>query len=114
MTSPARQGVAHRQWRCAMRLRERRGQLGLTQAEVADRLVCMGVDITNRTLSAMEHGRGVDVGRLPELAGALDCTITYLMGLTDDPHRWEPDHPLGPVSAEDARPAHLNWILGPT
>jgi hypothetical protein len=39
----------------------------------------------------MEHGQGLDVGRIPELAAALQCTVTYLLGLTMDPHRWEPD-----------------------
>ena len=40
---------------------------------------------------SLEHGAGLDVGKLPELARALDCTLTYLVGLTDDPGRWEPD-----------------------
>jgi hypothetical protein len=40
----------------------------------------------------MEHGQGIDVGRLPELAVALDCTVTFLLGLTSDPTRWVPDH----------------------
>ena len=66
---------------------ERRHTLGLTQRDVVDRLAGLGLATTNRTLSAMEHGQGVDVGRLPELAAALDCTVTYLLGLTADPHR---------------------------
>jgi hypothetical protein len=65
-----------------------------------------GVTLTNRTLSAMENGRGLDLGRLPELAAALDCTITYLVGLTGDPARWEPDVPLrrGTLGPATARP----------
>jgi transcriptional regulator with XRE-family HTH domain len=73
-------------------LRERRVELGLTQKQVVTRLGRVGVLTTNRALSSLEHGTGVDVAKLPELAIALDCTITYLLGLTDDPHQWEPDH----------------------
>jgi transcriptional regulator with XRE-family HTH domain len=80
-----------RHWVCALQLAERRRMLGLTQQDVVDRLADMGVAATNRSMSAMEHGQGLDVGRLPELAAALECTVTYLLGLTMDPHRWEPD-----------------------
>ena len=65
--------------------------LGLTQQDVVERLAGMGVAATNRSLSAMEHGQGLDVGRLPELAAALECSVTYLLGLTVEPDRWEPD-----------------------
>jgi transcriptional regulator with XRE-family HTH domain len=79
---------------CALQLAERRRMLGLTQQDVVDRLAGMGVASTNRSMSAMEHGQGLDVGRLPELATALECTVTYLLGLTMDPDRWEPDIPV--------------------
>lgn len=130
--------LAERHWICARRLRERRRALGLTQADVVTRMGGRGAFLTNRTLSAMENGRGLDLGRLPDLAAALDCTITYLVGLTADPARWEPDTPLsrpGPPAAapDDGQPAalpadhsqsatpagdgepaaHRNWILGP-
>jgi transcriptional regulator with XRE-family HTH domain len=130
--------LAERHWICAARLRERRRALGLTQADVATRMGDSGAGLTNRTVSAMENGRGLDLGRLPELAAALDCTITYLVGLTADPARWEPDTPLaghdgppgprapvaaGPSVRADPEPAvdasgdlpagHRNWILGP-
>src|SRR5512138_2211424 len=100
------------------RLRARRQQLGLTQKQLVSRLARRGIRTTNKTLSSFEHGAGVDVVRLPELAVALECTVTYLLGLTEDPARWEPDrHPT-------TRPAVLNspgvagrpdshWILGP-
>jgi hypothetical protein len=26
--------------------------------------------------------------RVPELAAVLDCTVSYLLGLTEDPARW--------------------------
>ena len=77
------QVLRERQWLCARRLRDRRRELGLTQCEVVERLAALGVESTNRTLSAIEHGQGVDIGRLPELAVALDCTVTYLLGLTE-------------------------------
>ncbi len=73
------------------RLRIRRSQLGLTQKQVVARLARIGVQTSNRALSGFEHGSGVDQGRLPELAVALDCTVTYLLGLTDNPANWVPD-----------------------
>jgi transcriptional regulator with XRE-family HTH domain len=84
--SPARD----RHWVCAQRIRERRLALGLTQREVVTRLERRGNQTTNRGLSAMENGRGLDLGLLPELAAALGCTVTYLLGLTPDPAAWEP------------------------
>lgn len=74
-----------------MRIIERRERLGLSQRDVIDRLAGLGATASNRALSAMEHGNGIDVGRLPELAIALECTITYLLGMTGQPQRWTPD-----------------------
>jgi transcriptional regulator with XRE-family HTH domain len=116
MVSTAHDLNRERHWVCARRLSQRRHDLGLTQCDVVDRLSALGVSATNRTLSAMEHGQGVDVGRLPELAVALDCTVTYLLGLTAEPRRWAPDETNGVVGADAAaqRPsAHGSWILGP-
>lgn len=73
------------------RLRDRRYALGLTQNHVVTRLEALGVRTTNRSLSGLEHGVGIGGCRLPELAAALDCTVTYLLGLTEDPSRWLPD-----------------------
>ena len=73
------------------RLRGRRRELGLTQKEVVARLRRIGVATSNKALSSLEHGAGLDVCKLPELARALDCTLTYLVGLNDDPASWEPD-----------------------
>lgn len=108
-----------RHWVCALQLAERRRMLGLTQQDVVERLAELGVSATNRSMSAMEHGQGLDVGRLPDLATALECTVTYLLGLTTDPYRWEPDEPTHPkhngrprtglsrfVPDEDPSPAH--------
>lgn len=87
------QTVAQRNLTCAIRIRERRRELGLTQAEVVDRVERHGSRLSNQALSAIENGRRLAVGRLPDLAAALDCTVTYLIGLTTDPLRWAPDQP---------------------
>ena len=82
---------SHRHHVVSERLRERRRDLGLTQKEVVSRLRGMGVTTTNKALSSLEHGAGLDVAKLPELACALECTLTWLVGLTDTPGRWQPD-----------------------
>jgi transcriptional regulator with XRE-family HTH domain len=82
---------SHRHHVVSERLRERRRDLGLTQKEVVSRLRRMGVTTTNKALSSLEHGAGLDVAKLPELACALECTLTWLVGLTDNPNRWQPD-----------------------
>ncbi len=76
---------AHRHLLISERLRLRRRELGLTQKEVVARLRRIGVVTTNKALSSLEHGAGLDVCKLPEIARALDCSLTYLVGLTDDP-----------------------------
>lgn len=91
MNTPMNDPARERHWACAQRMRERRLALGLTQRQVVGRLQQRGTRITNRALSVMENGRGPDVGLLPELAGSLDCTVTYLLGLAADPQSWRPD-----------------------
>lgn len=109
----------------SQRLRQRRRELGLTQKQVVSRLSRQGLRTTNKTLSCQEHGAGLDVAHISYLASALDCTTTYLLGLTDDPHGWEPDPMDGrwhrasePITVapepEQTSPARAgNWILGP-
>ena len=108
--------VAARHLLITQRLRERRDDLGLTQKQIVTRLARCGLQTTNRALSSLEHGSGLDVAKLPELAIALDCTVTYLLGLTDDPHSWLPAEPVpaapppaalrsAPPRAEPAAPA---------
>ncbi|MFC4783886.1 hypothetical protein ACT8ZV_05395 [Nocardioides sp. MAHUQ-72] len=120
---------AHRHLVVSERLRLRRRELGLTQKEVVSRLRRIGVVTTNKALSSLEHGAGLDVGKLPEIARALECSLTYLVGLTADPTSWEPDfeHWPGrrrgapaptapsPTRAAPAQPAPngLPPILGP-
>ena len=104
------------------RLRRRRRELGLTQMEVVGRLQGLGVNTSNKTVSSLERGAGLDLAKLPEIASALECTITYLVGLTDTPARWEPDDPAPPRREAAPRPeqddhhrpgSELPWILGP-
>lgn len=107
--------IAARHLFITQRLRLRRDELGLTQKQIVTRLARCGLHTTNRALSSLEHGAGIDVAKLPELARALDCTVTYLIGLTDDPHSWHPDSPADraseqaivapPVGAAPAEPA---------
>ena len=94
---------AHRHLLISERLRMRRRELGLTQKEVVARLRRIGVLTTNKALSSLEHGAGLDVCKLPEIARALDCSLTYLVGLTEDPQRWEPDG-IGWPTSETAPP----------
>jgi transcriptional regulator with XRE-family HTH domain len=116
------QTVAQRNLTCAIRIRERRRQLGLTQAEVVDRVNGQGSRLSNQALSAIENGRRLAVGRLPDLAAALECTVSYLLGLTADPDRWPPDDLREPAerpppgangSRGGATPPRRSWILGP-
>jgi transcriptional regulator with XRE-family HTH domain len=103
--------IAARHLLITQRLRQRRDDLGLTQKQIVTRLARCGLQTTNRALSSLEHGSGLDVAKLPELAIALDCTVTYLLGLTDDPHSWQPaespaePEPAAPPPAAVVRPA---------
>jgi transcriptional regulator with XRE-family HTH domain len=94
MTMTSDVDISTRHLLITQRLRQRRDELGLTQKQVVTRLGRCGLNTTNRALSSLEHGTGLDVAKLPGLAAALECTITYLLGLTDDPHRWSPDEDL--------------------
>ncbi len=96
---------AHRHLLISERLRQRRRELGLTQKEVVARLRRIGVVTTNKALSSLEHGAGLDVCKLPEIARALDCSLTYLVGLTDDPTSWEPDFEHWPGQRPVGSPA---------
>ena len=71
-------------------LRQRRRTLGLTQRDVAARLGELGTTTTNKALSSLENGATLDAAKLPELARALHCSVTYLLGLTDDPDSGSP------------------------
>ena len=96
--------MAQRNLTCAIRIRERRRQLGLTQAELVDLVNGYGSRLSSQALSAIENGRRLAVGRLPDLAAALQCTVSYLLGLTADPDRWEPDAASPPALLSPAAP----------
>lgn len=114
MVAPKLNPARERHWVCAQRLRERRRALGLTQREVVMRLAGRGHSTTNRALSDMENGRGLDLGLLPELAQSLDCSVTYLLGLTADPGQWRPEWcPAAEPSAVDEAAGQSCGILGP-
>jgi|GEM_PF-2618158 len=104
MTLSFDQAGPRRQLLITQRLRQRRTDLGLTQKQVVARLAGSGLRTTNRALSSLEHGAGLEVAKLPALADALECTVTYLLGLTDDPHRWEPGQPPQTESRRGADP----------
>jgi transcriptional regulator with XRE-family HTH domain len=116
MSAPQLHPARERHWVCARRLRERRLALGLTQREVVARLARRGNQTTNRALSAMENGRGLDLGLLPEFAEVLGCTVTYLLGLATEPHAWQPDGVV-PRTRPAEPPQAPAWqgvgILGP-
>ena len=96
------QAVAQRNLACAIRIRERRRELGLTQAEVVNRVSQHGSRLSSQALSAIENGRRLAVGRLPDLADALRCTVTYLLGLTDDPGSWSRQPPSQQAPSQES------------
>ena len=64
------------------RLRERREQAGLSQADVSRR-----TGIIQRDISRLEHGikPALWADTLLRLADALECTTDYLLGRTEEP-----------------------------
>ena len=122
MTIASEVDIQTRHLLITQRLRQRRDDLGLTQKQVVTRLGKCGLHTTNRALSSLEHGTGLDVAKLPELAAALDCTVTYLVGLTDDAHSWVPDEsvvvparggPLAvPIQSSERLNSRESLILG--
>lgn len=78
----------------AWRVRSLRKQLGLKQEEMVRRLAGQGLEISQATYSRIEVGKSEIVkgsNYLVGLATALDCSVTYLLGLTSKPSKWTPD-----------------------
>lgn len=73
------------------RLGERRAELGWSQVTLAEKVTDRGLRMTQATVSRAESGAGVDEVELIFFHLVLRCTITYLLGLTDDPKKWTPD-----------------------
>lgn len=92
----------------SMRIRRRRHELGLRQLDLSDRLADMGLVLTHGAMSHIENGQGLDISKLPEMAVALECTLTYLLGWTDDPAKWEPDRPLAETLEDEATRVYLD------
>ncbi|MDR0615189.1 MAG: helix-turn-helix domain-containing protein, partial [Synergistaceae bacterium] len=63
-----------------VRMKELRNKIGVTQAQLAEKL-----DVTNDTVSRWERGV-LEIGRdsLLRLAAALDTSVAYLIGETED------------------------------
>lgn len=78
----------------AWRVRTMRKQLGLKQDEVVRRMREKGLDLSQATYSRIEVGKSEIVkgaNYLVALSEALECTVTYLLGLTSKPSKWTPD-----------------------
>ena len=82
------------QTRVGRRVARRRADLGLTQHVVIGRLDDLGWTLSTGGLSNIERGIGLDIGKLLPLSLSLECTITYLLGLTDQDNSWHPDSKL--------------------
>ena len=72
------------------RLRERREQAGFSQTDVAKQ-----TGIIQRDLSLLERGKkhALWAATLLRLAEALECSLDYLAGRTDDPTPWKRPRP---------------------
>ena len=87
------------------RIAERRNALGLKQAQVVERLGKLGVLMSVATYSRYEWGKPtIEPHVLPALAMALECSVTFLLALTDNPAKWTPDRK---PPAEQGTPAIL-------
>jgi transcriptional regulator with XRE-family HTH domain len=100
------------EWRVAARVAARRKALGLTQQHVADRMTARGIRTILQQVSQIEQGTGVGVGKLVVLAQALECSMTYLLDLTDKPDKWTPDTPLSELDTPPYRDGKDAVMLG--
>lgn len=72
------------------RIKQLREDSGLTQGEFVVRLSSMGASTTQSQLSSVERGdKGLSIESLATVAVALDTSMDYLMGLSDDAVRRE-------------------------
>lgn len=78
----------------AWRVRSLRRFLGMKQDDVVSRMRAEGLDLSTATYSRIEVGKAEIVkgaNYLVSLAKALDCSVTFLLGLTTEPSKWNPD-----------------------
>lgn len=85
--------VGERRQLVARRIHDRRIQLGLHPSKNLREGSSNGDTPTDPELTGPERSAGLTAAALPELAAALECTTTFLVGLTDDPMKWSPDEP---------------------
>ena len=93
------------------RMRRRRGELGLTQPDLAAKLLLLGLKQSVSDVSRMEKSgpSGTNTeSKVAAYAQALSCTPTYLQGWTEDPQSWEPDRSLAKVVDDLATRVLLN------
>ena len=65
----------------ARRVRVRRAELGLSQSKVSEIS-----EVHSSVISRLEHGQNLpDIATLMKISGALDTSVAYLLGETDDP-----------------------------
>lgn len=76
----------------------------------------MGITTSSQTVSAWEYGRPrIAIHQIVGLAAALECTTSFLLGLTDKIDKWTPDGPLKDAATRVKRagnPSHLEPITG--
>ena len=92
MALSARDFGRDRHYVIGRRIAERRQELGLSQTGLAQLLQeRTGLIYTGVSIGNMEAGKQLDPAKVMALAIALDCSLTYIHGWTDDPQKWEPD-----------------------
>lgn len=67
------------------RIKEMRKLRGLTQTELASKLLGIDTDRGKSKISEYEHGKNLTLKNIQELAKALDCDPDYLLGCIDHP-----------------------------
>lgn len=67
-----------------IRIKQRRVELGLTQTELAERLECKNKSSVCKVERGDEPNLSTD--RISKYANALNTTVAYLLGYTEDPN----------------------------
>lgn len=68
----------------ADRIKNRRMELGLTQEDLAKK---MNLSDRSSVTRIEKSGNNVSFKQICKVADSLDCTVAYLMGMTNDPHQ---------------------------
>lgn len=67
------------------RIKEMRKKRGLTQTELASKLLGIDTDRGKSKISEYEHGKNLTLKNIQELAKALECDPDYLLGCINHP-----------------------------